>query len=297
MSDLQENTPGHDPIILKYSPTPFSSASWVAIRTEPVSGDFAPMLVETCQGRAQLSDPFFDDFTSLKSAAEKSHAENTVSQAEAGAMHDLHDGDGSGASGDEPRSHDASQSGNAEKAIEEALRAQAAEFEKRLEEAYARGVEEGSSAAKAEADAASKALGESVATTLDDLKAQVAEHARATEEKGADLALQVARKLLSSVAAENREYILAVIREALALVGGAEVKRIRVSPQDFEFLKTATPQSVAGADDASWAFQPDESVRMGCVVVTSAGEVDFDLDKAWERIRGQIVGPKGERNG
>ena len=42
-----------------------------------------------------------------------------------------------------------------------------------------------------------------------------------------------------------------------------------------------------------WTFEPDESIHIGCVVVTAAGEVDFNLDKAWERIRKQALSPAG----
>jgi len=301
MSDFQENTAEHDPVILKYSPTPFSDASWVAIQKKESSSDFAPLLVETCGGGEQFADPFFADFTKLKQAEEK-RAEGPSPEASAlnleleplGMSHEESRHEESLSEG---LSEESARSQEEEKAAEEALRLQAAEYERRIEEAYVRGVEEGRTSATAEAEAAIQALSESVATMLDDLKVQVAEHARATEEKGAELALVVARKLLGTIAAANKEYILPVIKEALSLAGSAEIRRIRVSPQDYEFLKRVTPQGVPGSDDAAWTFQADESVRMGCVVVTSAGEIDFDLDTAWERIRGQLIGAGGVRNG
>jgi flagellar biosynthesis/type III secretory pathway protein FliH len=41
--------------------------------------------------------------------------------------------------------------------------------------------------------------------------------------------------------------------------------------------------------DGSWSFVQDETIRAGCVVETSSGEVDFRLDQAWERIKDNVV--------
>ena len=43
-------------------------------------------------------------------------------------------------------------------------------------------------------------------------------------------------------------------------------------------------------------IEADESIHMGCILVTSAGEVDYDLEKGWERIRSQVVGSTGGSN-
>jgi len=41
--------------------------------------------------------------------------------------------------------------------------------------------------------------------------------------------------------------------------------------------------------DGTWLFEADEGIKSGCVVETSAGVVDFQLDQAWERVAGNVV--------
>ena len=56
------------------------------------------------------------------------------------------------------------------------------------------------------------------------------------EKQAVDLSLQVSRKILATTAEIKPEYIITVIKEALTQLGAAKPVRIRVSPDDYEFL-------------------------------------------------------------
>lgn len=131
-------------------------------------------------------------------------------------------------------------------------------------------------------------------SVVEDMQTQVAEAIHMHERSAVELALQVARKLVGEVVQGHSEYVLQIISEALKSVGGSEITTIRVSPQDFEFLqleKNAAIVKRQGPGD--WKFESDDSIRAGCIISTSAGDLDFDLDKAWARLREKVLkGPK-----
>jgi flagellar biosynthesis/type III secretory pathway protein FliH len=129
---------------------------------------------------------------------------------------------------------------------------------------------------------------------IEDFKAQSQEMIQEYERKAVELALLVARRMVGTVVETQREYIISVIREAMQSAGTASIEAIRVSPQDFEFLANqgAGEQLKAGADYKT-VFTSDETIKAGCIIITSSGEINFDLDKAWERLRTKVVeGPQ-----
>jgi flagellar assembly protein FliH len=124
-------------------------------------------------------------------------------------------------------------------------------------------------------------------TLVEDTRSQIAETIRDNEQQAVELAFQIARKLIGTVVTDHREYIQDVISEALKAAGNAEIHSVRVSPQDFEFL------SASQMAERAWKLERDDSIGAGCIVVTSSGEVDFDLEKSWTRMREKVTrGPK-----
>lgn len=112
------------------------------------------------------------------------------------------------------------------------------------------------------------------------------------EQSALSLSLEIAKKIVDHAVEINPEYILQILREALQLSGGARVKKVRVSPQDMEFIQVLKVAQSLKEFDGSWNFEADESVRTGCILESSAGLIDFQLDKAWERIRDKILTSK-----
>jgi flagellar biosynthesis/type III secretory pathway protein FliH len=174
---------------------------------------------------------------------------------------------------------------------------QAEEDRKALEEEHARQLEEARAAAKEEALADArregeerlKALEERYAALLDDMGIQIRENVESVERQAVELAVHISKKLVGAIVEINPEYVLGIIKEAVKLTGGATIKAIRVSPQDLEFLKMLSPEKQFKEFDGSWSFQADETIHAGCVVETSSGQVEFDLEKAWERIKESVL--------
>jgi flagellar biosynthesis/type III secretory pathway protein FliH len=151
-----------------------------------------------------------------------------------------------------------------------------------LEESYERGCVD----ARREVAAVQVQLEDRYRLLWEDMQTQLDESLRLNEMRAVDLALQVAKRLVGDVVEHQRGYIHHVIREAIKVAAGAEISSIRVSPRDYDFLKLADyGDSRKFISGAALKFISDESIRAGCVLVTSAGEVDYDLDGAWERIR------------
>lgn len=174
---------------------------------------------------------------------------------------------------------------------------QAEEDRKALEEEYARQLEEVRVSAKEEAltearresEEKIKAIEERYAALIDDMSVQIREGVEGVERRAVDFAIHIAKKLVGAIVEVNPEYVLGIIQEAVKLTGGATIKAIRVSPQDLEFLKMLSPDRQFKEFDGSWSFQADETIHAGCVVETSSGEVEFDLDKAWGKIKESVL--------
>ena len=129
---------------------------------------------------------------------------------------------------------------------------------------------------------------------LADMRAQFKETLHNVERQAVELAFQVAQKLVGSTLDSDREYIRGIVAQALQAASGSEIITVRVSPQDFEFLSlNKVAEAIRAKQGGTWSFQSDDSIRAGCIVTTQAGEVDFDLDATWNRMREKVLrGPK-----
>lgn len=121
--------------------------------------------------------------------------------------------------------------------------------------------------------------------TLNDLSSQLNNEILRVEQSSVELVLSIADKIVGASIEVNPEYILPIIKEAIALTGAATIKRILVGKDDFEFLTVLGFDKQFKGNGAGWNFELDDSIRMGCIVETSAGEVDYQLDRAWERVK------------
>ena len=104
-----------------------------------------------------------------------------------------------------------------------------------------------------------------------------------------EIALRLSKKIIEQAVEINPEYIIDVIKEGMAHAGTAAIKKIRVSQQDLEFIEVMGLSKKIKEFDGSWVFEGDDSLKSGCVIETSAGEVDFNLDRSWERIAESVV--------
>jgi flagellar biosynthesis/type III secretory pathway protein FliH len=140
----------------------------------------------------------------------------------------------------------------------------------------------------AETEARVRAIEVRYAEIFEDMRSQMRESVEAVEQRTVTLALQLAGKILNAAIEVNPEYILTIVKEAVKVSGGATIKAIRVSPGDYEFLSKIPASIIAKELDSQWKIEPDEGIRVGCVVETVAGTVDYDLDKACARMRESV---------
>ncbi len=163
------------------------------------------------------------------------------------------------------------------------------QIESLKKQAYA----EGEAAARAELESSHQqqlvGLGEKMKVVLHDLSVQMAEQLELTQQKAVELALEIAGKLLSTAVDISPEYIQAVVVQALQQAGAAKVLKVRLSPQDMEFVQVVGWDKAQDEELGRFSFEADDTIRSGCVVETTAGEIDFRLDEAWERIKDNVL--------
>jgi flagellar biosynthesis/type III secretory pathway protein FliH len=173
--------------------------------------------------------------------------------------------------------------------VERRLQARLDEHARQLEEARSQGLEEGKATAAAGADERNRQLEERYIGVLEDIGTQLNESLVAMEQQALNLALEISSKLVGTIVDINPEYIIGIIKEGIALAGGVKIKGIKVSPQDLEFLNLLNLSKQFKEFDGGWSFEGDDTVKAGCVVEMVGGVVDYQIDKAWERIREQVV--------
>lgn len=161
-----------------------------------------------------------------------------------------------------------------------------AEFQQLLVEERARGFAEGQSEAQERVDAEIASIRNQFSTLCDELSSKLHQEIERIERQAIGISILISRRIVAEAVEINPEYLLPIVREALGYVGGAEVHRVRISPADLEFVEI---EKIRERFDGSWSFVADSSIVSGCVIETNAGEVDYRLDAAWERLKEQVV--------
>ena len=315
--EQQTKTDPLRPPVRTFKPSTFQACEFEVIAMGASSNEFALERFTVVEGSPLGVDPMFDAYDNLVTSKRDLAPEETSTWGEESSfIEDIsilgselqggifsNDGSPSSITADEALPHAGSdertRSGEVVAAasevellhqkFEEERRALQAEHERHLEEVKAALQHELSARYAAESEDKVKSVEERYRTIIDDMGGQIRQEVEAVERRAVEFAVQVARKLVGTIVEINREYILQVIQEAVKLTGGATIKAIRVSPRDLEFIKKLSPDRQFKEFDGSWSFQPDDTIRAGCVVEASSGEVEFDLDKTWDRIKDSVM--------
>jgi flagellar assembly protein FliH len=111
------------------------------------------------------------------------------------------------------------------------------------------------------------------------------------EEEIIRLALAIAEKVLHLEVTVNPDVIQSVLKEAVKKIVDRENMKIRVHPQDFQYMmeiKTDFIQSFDGIKNI--VFEKDESIRRGgAIIETLFGEVDARLEQQYGEIKALMV--------
>jgi flagellar assembly protein FliH len=160
-----------------------------------------------------------------------------------------------------------------------------AKLEEALEQAYQKGLADSSEQVRQ----MQRQFEEQYTLLWEDMQTQLQESICTQEQKSVELAMLVAKRLVGDVAETSRGYVVGVIKEALRSAADAKVLEVRVSPADYEFLKLGeygAPDRIISGEKLT--FVSDESIRSGCILNTTRGAIDLDLDRAWARINEKV---------
>lgn len=255
----------------EYRETRFELATWEVIGQAPRGVPFEPMNVEVLPTALRVADTMFPDFGGYSGAKEGARWQVGTSEQQSAGEAPVDDLTGKHILSDE-------------------------ELQQLLADSRASGAEAARAEFAIESAARLEALAGSLSETIRDLGRQVEEGAARTAHLATELAVNIGKKIVGHAVEINPEYIVEIIREALKLSGGAVVRKVRVSEQDMEFITVVGVAKQLKEYDGTWEFEADPTVQAGCIVQTSAGEIDFDLDKAWERVRDQVVSMTRKEN-
>jgi len=250
-----------------FKSSPYDDSTWEVVGEPPRPEEFYPMQVPQLKSDASMMDPMFADFgggTQASEATDRWHLPQHLS----------HEG--------RAASRKPEEDPNLVKILPEDL-------ERLRQEAFEAGRLQGTEDSVGSQHARMELIESSIRTMLEDLRVQMEEMATHIARKGSDLAVAIAKKVIDGAVEINPEYIVKTIEEALRLAGSATIRKIKISRQDMEFIEVVGVSKMLKDFDGSWTFEADDSIRAGCVIETSAGEVDYDLDRAWERIRDDVI--------
>ncbi len=240
-----------------YRPTGFSQSDWEVVGKMSDEYFFDPIDIEVFSTAVLAVDPMFADYGSGKEAAGIRRWS----------------------------------SGSSEVLDKEAVKPTVPleELNIKVQEAEERGRVQALEEAKVLREEEIKKMSETFAVTLKDIEQKGIDILLQIEKKAAQLAVDISKKILEQAVEINPEYIVEIIKQALGLAGSASIAKVKVSPQDMEFIEVMGIARMLKEYDGTWLFEADEGIKSGCVVETSAGVVDFQLDQAWERVAGNVV--------
>jgi flagellar assembly protein FliH len=147
-------------------------------------------------------------------------------------------------------------------------------FEEGREKGYAAGFAEGSAAGQAALVAAAERLAAIVARLGGSLTALE----QPVEEAVAALALEVARRVIGGEVKRSREFLVRLIREAIAKVPlEMAAPHILLNPDDLDLVRRLVPE--IGSGNAT--LVADESIEAGGCLVVAEGEDRPIKDRRW----------------
>lgn len=254
-----------------YTPTKYQDSSWELVGEFINQESFEPLGFQVINTASVRTDPMFADY----GGTENSETQERFHGSRGGHYNPLKN---SLATQEEEREE-------AQRSLDKLK----ADHIQELEQVRQNAFDEGRLSAIVEADERMKIYEERFAAVLEDVGGQITESVKGLERQACELAIEIAHKLIGEAVEINPEYIISIVEQAINLSGGAIIQTVRVSAQDHEFIKLLNLPKQFSNYDGTWNFERDDSVRSGCIVVTSAGEIDFQLEPAWERVRDKVV--------
>lgn len=247
-----------------YRPTPYRDSIWETIG-ERFESCFLPLEMSVIQTESSIPDPMFEVF-------------NTPHQGVSTLWHS--------STGKEQESE------TLDRAKEPRLDSEAiaAELQRRFEEGFAAGVAVGKKEGQEEAAEQYELLCAKMEKVNSSVSLQIEEHFAKIEKEALRLSLEIAKKILLTTARIQPEYIHDVLRQAMSALGAGKPLRVRLSPEDHEFIEVIGLPSQLSAEHLGLIYVADETVTSGCIVETDFGEIDVQLETMWQQVKENIYG-------
>jgi len=107
-----------------------------------------------------------------------------------------------------------------------------------------------------------------------------------TEREAVELSLAVAKKIVCQEITTNKHVVFNVVKEALEKVVGNESIRVRMSPDDLQFMNEFKSQLQELIEDFTKVnFEGDDSIaKGGCIIDTSQGDIDARIEKQLQTV-------------
>jgi|GEM_PF-4102796 len=176
----------------------------------------------------------------------------------------------------------------AENIAEKALRDRIDEENEKIRQSHlaghAQGIQETRSEMESKHEAEISRLKNMVEQTLAELK----EISRQSEKEAVELALSIAKKIVSATVELKPDYIIEIVRKGVQRLGAATPFQIRISEQDYEFLDVVGfPQDISEGE-LGIKYVADPLIKEGCIIETDFGIVDLELEQMWSQIKDSI---------
>ncbi len=254
-----------------YQETPYEDQAWEVVGEVLDNTDFIPLQVPIIPRQQVTTDPMFADYGgTMKEGATEVEHQDPKKLAYAGGVKK------------KSRKEDEEKESRFLKLLPE-------DIERIKAEAFAAGKAAGIAEGKAGGDEKLGQMQQGLQEVINDIAVQITENLKKIEKEAVSLSIAISEKLVGHAVEINPEYVGIIVSQALAHAGSATIKKVRVSAQDMEFIEVVGLPAHLVETDKGWNFERDDSVRSGCVVETSAGEIDFRLDQAWERIKESVL--------
>lgn len=241
-----------------FRPTPYKAEEWEVVGERLPDLGFIPMEVHIVETEAPEPDEMFENFDTKSISGKESvfHSPDlTLREIEAAQQGEVID-----------------------EAVLEAAKAEAYEAGREA------GIAEGYELGKAEVAEKYLDLQQQVANLSKEVLSRTEGFFAEIDKRALDFTLQVSKKILQTTADVKPEYIYEVIKKGLQSLGASTPLRIRVSPQDLEFLEVVGLPEELQTSELGVSYVADDSVKSGCVIETNFGEVDLQLESMWEQV-------------
>ncbi len=261
-----------NPTQVNYKETPYEATRWEILGNYHEEQTFFPLTLDIINNDRLLSDPVFADYGGVD------HREGKCMHLPEAEAFDF------------GKYEEKNEEVEIEKEKEEELKLKEEELEKIKTEYYEKGKNEALEEAKKEKELLENKYSLEIDTFLEDLKNQVVSHNETLEKEALNLSIAIAKKVLDQQITVNPDYIVTVISKALQSMDGAHIKEVRVSTESYEFLKNLNIKELFKNDEQQdCKFVKDDTIKKGCVLETSAGDVDFNLENTWNRVVNELT--------